>query len=233
MGQRLVVNVIENGKRICAIYYHWSAYSSSAYQEAADLLKIINDGKLKEKYKDVRLRIIRGVEAGMTNRMFGKNELINENKKITDFWRGIINETGLLDKDDMDAARNAWPGEDFAVPEHASRSHGIVAIRERTMENYEAWAEGTLDLDLTNGRIRNFCFWDDDPEEWVDEMRENGDISENEDWTKIVDAMPKCADDPCDIAFADLDKMVAFIQKLAKDGNWEFTHDGRVYSIIG
>ena len=30
MGQRLVVTVNDNGKDICKMYFHWSAYSMSA-----------------------------------------------------------------------------------------------------------------------------------------------------------------------------------------------------------
>lgn len=38
MGQRLVVTVQSEGKDICKIYYHWSAYSLSSLLEVRDLI---------------------------------------------------------------------------------------------------------------------------------------------------------------------------------------------------
>lgn len=34
MGQRLVMTIRKNREDICKIYYHWSAYTSSALKEA-------------------------------------------------------------------------------------------------------------------------------------------------------------------------------------------------------
>ena len=41
MGQRLVITVREKNKEIAAIYYHWSAYTTSALAEAKSLITAI------------------------------------------------------------------------------------------------------------------------------------------------------------------------------------------------
>ncbi len=43
MGQRLVVTVNQYGKDIAKIYYHWSAYSLSALQEAREIINVLYD----------------------------------------------------------------------------------------------------------------------------------------------------------------------------------------------
>lgn len=84
MGQRLVMTIRKNGEDICKLYYHWSAYTSSALQEAKKIvdaittdefetethyIKNVKDEERKfsliplEKAKeDIRLRILRYLE---------------------------------------------------------------------------------------------------------------------------------------------------------------------------
>ena len=42
MGQRLVITLRKDNREIAKIYYHWSGYTISAYQEARDLLRHID-----------------------------------------------------------------------------------------------------------------------------------------------------------------------------------------------
>ena len=60
MGQRLVVTVNDNGKDICKMYFHWSAYSMSALYVTRDILNAILE---ENNIMDLRLRLIRFCEA--------------------------------------------------------------------------------------------------------------------------------------------------------------------------
>ena len=50
MGQRLVITANYKDQEIAKIYFHWSAYTVSALQEAYDLISAINinDSNIKQ-----------------------------------------------------------------------------------------------------------------------------------------------------------------------------------------
>ncbi|MDO4647181.1 MAG: hypothetical protein Q4B26_00925 [Eubacteriales bacterium] len=43
MGERLAVSIVSNKKKIASVYFHWSRFTLSAYQECQKLIRIIND----------------------------------------------------------------------------------------------------------------------------------------------------------------------------------------------
>ena len=47
MGQRLVMTIRKNREDICKIYYHWSAYTSSALKEAKKIIDVITTDKFE------------------------------------------------------------------------------------------------------------------------------------------------------------------------------------------
>lgn len=47
MGQRLVMTIRKNGEDICKLYYHWSAYTSSALKEAKKIIDVITTDKFE------------------------------------------------------------------------------------------------------------------------------------------------------------------------------------------
>lgn len=61
MGQRLVITIHAFGEDIAKIYYHWSAYTTSALQEAKDIIDNVNwfDAANKD---ELILRITRQLE---------------------------------------------------------------------------------------------------------------------------------------------------------------------------
>lgn len=67
MGQRLVISVFENSvsypdKPIAKVYYHWSAYTASAFTEAKELLDTYYLDEDISKISDIRVRLLRSVE---------------------------------------------------------------------------------------------------------------------------------------------------------------------------
>ena len=58
MGQRLVVTVRKNQEDICKIYYHWSAYTTSALMEVRDIIQWIDECEID----DLKLHLIQCCE---------------------------------------------------------------------------------------------------------------------------------------------------------------------------
>jgi hypothetical protein len=60
MGQRLVIDLLENGERVASLYYHWSAYFVSTLDELAHLSRTILEAE--KTGKDKILAIIEMLE---------------------------------------------------------------------------------------------------------------------------------------------------------------------------
>lgn len=131
MGQRLVINIIKDNKRIANIYYHWSAYSISALEEAK---KLIDSGVFDEECstKELQLKLIRQIESFGGCIDGGKDS--KEYKKISDMFS---NET---------------------FKENGSRNEGLIALSEDGMDKIEDWAEGTIDINLDDDYIHNSVY---------------------------------------------------------------------------
>lgn len=61
MGQRLVISVENNEKKLCNLYYHWSAYTLSALDETKKVIDCIYNHK-DESEKELLLRLIQFCE---------------------------------------------------------------------------------------------------------------------------------------------------------------------------
>lgn len=134
MGQRLVVTVKENKKEICKVYFHWSAYTSSALMEAKGLVRACTDEKLKKAIPDTRLRVLRYLEAN----------------------GGGIDGGG--DSEEFEHIQKLYPGETFKK-ENISRNQGLFACSEKGMTDLQGWSEGDLVIELDEGEIYNFVYW--------------------------------------------------------------------------
>ena len=62
MGQRLVITANYKNQEIAKIYFHWSAYTVSALQEAYDLINEINISDYTT-IEDLQLQLIRYCES--------------------------------------------------------------------------------------------------------------------------------------------------------------------------
>ena len=160
MGQRLVINIIEDNKRIANIYYHWSAYTVSALVEAKDL---INSGVFAgNSGKALQLNLIRYIES----------------------VGGCID--GGADSEEYQAISEMFPDEVFKAD--GSRNAGLIAITPDGMEQLESWAEGILEINLDTDMIYNsvYCladleeynsWWDEEDQKKLEDIPERTDIN--------------------------------------------------------
>lgn len=144
MGQRLIVNVIKNEKRIAAMYFHWSAYTVSALCEAQKIIDAID----RHEQEDLRLCLIRYCE---------KNG-------------GCID--GGKNSREFKAIQEMYPNETFK--ESGSRNEGLIALTEYGMDEIESWGEGDLAINLDDGYVYNYVYGIDtldEYNEWSEEDR--------------------------------------------------------------
>ncbi len=156
MGQRLVISVTVNNDVLAKIYYHWSAYTICALDEAKKIIDTLGS-KDWDSDKDMILDLIR----------FCEN-----------------NGGGLYDNRELKYAKKLFPNETFKVDD-ISRNEGVIAIT-RAGKNYlQKWSEGDLILDFDDdGSVENsVCCWYEDLEtlntersEWEEEPLNPEDI---------------------------------------------------------
>lgn len=142
MGQRLVVDIIKDGRRIANVYFHNSASMETAFIELIKLRDILlaqNKMKGLKEIPDLRLRLIKGLEK----------------------TGGGISCYGT--------AYVMWPQEKFE--KDVNRNQGLVEISEEGMDNAEAAADGVDILDLDTMAATNTEYWCfADFQEWIREM---------------------------------------------------------------
>ena len=146
MGQRLVITIETNEKKLCNIYYHWSAYTFSALLHAKEVIDCIYNHK-DETEEELLLRLIRHCEK--TGGGINANEEYNEHKYIQDLY----------------------PNETF-VADGYSRNNGLIAISEKCMAEQQAWSEGDVFINLDTEMI-DFCVYCsyEDLEEYIQERK--------------------------------------------------------------
>ena len=128
MGQRLVVTIKYQKKELAKIYYHWSAYTTSALLETEKLIDCIYNHE-DETAKELQLRLIRFCE---------------EN------GGGIDN-----DSYEFRYIEKMFPGESF-VKENYSRNYGLIALSEKNMGSMQKWSEGDVEINLDD-EVVEFC----------------------------------------------------------------------------
>lgn len=79
MGQRLNIEIVENGVCLANAYYHWSAYTSSAFKLAKQIIEAIP--KVKEEIpvvKAIRLLEVTGAKLTVEEIEFAKDRLLGD-----------------------------------------------------------------------------------------------------------------------------------------------------------
>lgn len=82
MGQRLNIEIINNGKTLANAYYHWAAYSNSAAELAQMIIRNVDS---VNKYQSDLLKAIKLLEltgAGLTDREIEYAKTIDELKEV-------------------------------------------------------------------------------------------------------------------------------------------------------
>lgn len=149
MGQRLCIDLIEDGIRIANIQYRWGATSIDAFNELLKLVNII-DGKPAE---GEHFEIKNGMPYFNIIKVIGDKEddvLLNIIKCLAVFGGGV-------NKEDIDIAKQMWPGK--KIPVVKSWNEGVVCLSEKTMREAEDYAVGDATIYLDDRAVANNCFY--------------------------------------------------------------------------
>ena len=130
MGQRLVVTIEKGDRKLCNIYYHWSAYTYDALLETRKIINCIYNHE-DETESELLLRLIRFCE------------------KNGGGIRGA--------KDEFAYIQSLYPNEIF-VTENYSRSEGLIALSEKGMRDLQSWSEGDVYINLDTDEV-DFCVY--------------------------------------------------------------------------
>lgn len=168
MGQRLVVTITANNEPKMKIYYHWSAYTMSAFDELNELWKIIKP--LKEAGKsteEILLGIIHGLEGHVDEEMKKWLQMMYPEQAKERPCRGGID--GGKDSDEWKYITALYPNETFA--ETVDRNNGLVAMSDKGMNEMQDWSEGNAGINLDTGTFYNDINWVyDGKEDYIDRL---------------------------------------------------------------
>lgn len=128
MGQRLVIEVVKNGRSAGTFYYHWSAYTLSALEEAKSLIEALDEADTKT-FPSTQRALIE----------------IARTKK-----------SGLWSEAEAMWISQHFGGTDTNM--ERDRNEGVLALSKAGQENMRAWAEGSITLDLDHRTVSNDVF---------------------------------------------------------------------------
>ena len=131
MGQRLVITANYKNQEIAKIYFHWSAYTVLALQEAYDLINEINISDYTT-IEDLQLQLIRYCEN-----------------------HGGCVEGGAY-SDEMKYVKFIFPKEEFK--DNGSRNLGLIAISDIGRDEIQGNSEGDLIINFDSQEVSNYCY---------------------------------------------------------------------------
>lgn len=209
MGQRLVISVYENldvdtypDNPIAKIYYHWSAYTVSAFEEAKRLLDTYYFDEDISKISDIRVRLLRSVEK---------------------YGGGI---SGGLEGDEIKKIKQLHTSISLANCEckNISRSNGLIAFTETGMEDLQEYSEGDLDLilgsDIDDVTVINYVYSHYDN---FNEVKEFNDDLEETEVHEISFSLDK------GFSYSELEDVISF---LNNSNGYIFKRRGDYFEIV-
>ena len=131
MGQRLVITANYKNQEIAKIYFHWSAYTVTALQEAYDLISAINITDCTT-IEDLQLQLIRYCES----------------------HGGCID--GGANSDEMKYVKFIFPKEEFKG--NGSCNQGLIAISDIGRDEIQENSEGDLIINFDSQEVSNYCY---------------------------------------------------------------------------
>lgn len=166
MGQRLVINCIRDGERFATLYFHWSAYTDSAYEEGRKIvLGLLDRGYSKNMTKEETILMLEKIlredsqHPSYTDKnKFGEIVITHGGVDQTEAEIAAFEALGLS-KEEMDV-------------ENISRSDGLISITEQGMRDSEIWGEGFATLDFDNETFENDIFYEEEPDSEAFEFAE-------------------------------------------------------------
>lgn len=123
MGQRLEILIMKNGKELANAYYHWSAYTSSSFELAKEIVMAIKARRVRQKdeiKKAIRLLEITG--AGVT-----------QNEK--------------------DYLKVGGRFKNFKFMPCNGRNEGLIAVSPEGMKETRDWQEGQVFIDIGKRKV--------------------------------------------------------------------------------
>lgn len=158
MGQRLVISVVEDQERIATVYFHWSGYTRSVYEETKDLIKLLRGEAVN--------RLVLKEENGKIGFTPISSEKVDEPDTVLKLVRLFESLGGGLSSDSFAEFEKRYPGLEYS--KKADRNNGLIDISEEGMANADLWAEATAMIDLDTEEVQVEPFWtvdEDDLEE--------------------------------------------------------------------
>lgn len=206
MGQRLVITVQSGSENIARIYYHWSAYTRSALEEARAIVEYLDDIDPKT-IPQTQLALIRLCE---------KN------------GGGI---DGGLDSREGAYIQERWPKEQFrkAKPD---RSYGLIAITEAGMDELMGWAEGELFIDVEDRMIYNEVFCSSSFESWKEFYGEVYGKTQEELDRMTLDDLPELHHSMDEVSFSEVSDLLSELNDGITAGSNTFRRGNIVYDLI-
>lgn len=168
MGQRLVINCIRDGEKFATLYFHWSAYTDSTYEEGRKIVSgLMERGYSKDMTKEETILML--------------EKILREDSHGLDYFNKTITHGGVDQTDAEIAAFEALGlSKEEMDAENISRSEGLISITEQGMRDSETWGEGFAVLDFDNETFENDIFYEEEP---------NSEAFEFDDFT--YDTLPK------------------------------------------
>ena len=203
MGQRLVITIENNNKNLAKIYYHWSAYTSSAFGELLKIMPTIQKWQAEKLDNNaLRLALIRFLE---------------ENGGGID---------GGVNSDEGEYIKKIFPGEEFSAS--PNRSEGLIAISEKGMEDMQSWSEGDITIHVDTNHISFYVYgglYDS-----IEEFNEYYWDGESESYT--LEDIPEAELPIEEISFDELEATARMILRCANESPYAIRYQGEIYGFI-
>ena len=171
MGQRLVVSVVEDQVRVATVYFHWSGYTRSIYQEVKEMIDLL-EGKTVEK-KILVFEHDRFTFVPITSRKIDESDTVLKLVRLYESLGGGLSTSSYAEFE------KRYPGLEYS--KDATRNNGLIDISEEGMIDADNWAEATAEIDLDAREIYVEPFWMVD-----DDQLEKDDVVLDLEWNPFI-----------------------------------------------
>lgn len=150
MGQRLVITIHAFNEDIAKIYYHWSAYTTSALQEAKDIIDNVDWFNASNK-DELVLRITRYLEICGGGVDIDDRKVFEEKYPAEEFSNDVNRSYGLIAiSEDSMAQQQKWSEGDLTIDFDAEKVYNGVMF---TYASNEEFKQGRIDAGFEDDDI--------------------------------------------------------------------------------
>ena len=178
MGERLVIHIKRDDVSLATLYYHWSAYTHTAIIRLKDLYNhvLVNANRMDD--NELRLALIHYAEHSTPYGYFDdvtklqrmKSE-VEEKTDESSLMRQFLHMHGGVSAEDKDFVKTIFPEEEF-VFDDISRNEGLVSISQESMNNSISWADGLVEIDLSENMVNFGVLWVYDLEDYFEYLED-------------------------------------------------------------